>query len=187
MHNIQHAAFLLLFQYLGFISAAPTSNTAPDLTLFQPANAISNNSYTRNITLESLFTPIIYPIPSSTITLSLNPIPQFPLPPSNLSVCLLATSQRIHAHIRQHGDGPLAAVDDPFTSDPFPDINCRFSVWSMRTAGQSFLTYGTLGTVLSGLLEWMLWPDPHYLAVSFLIREEGRGVVGQGHVGSARR
>ena len=121
----------------------------------------------------------------------MNPRPDNPIPPDDLRTCLHATSIRVLDHIHQHGNGLLAKFDDPFKSDPFPDANCKFAIRSWQVTipqGRvTYLTYGMVYTVLRGLLEYMLFPDPHYYFISFTARDAERGTVGAGSVSTAHQ
>lgn len=51
----------------------------------------------------------------------------------------------------------------------------------------AYMTYGIVYTVLRGLLEYMLFPDPHYYSISFTVRDAERGTMGAGSVGTAHK
>lgn len=192
MYNVKLHTLCLL-PYLTTTFAAPTTD-ASALTLISPNGNFTNNNFsTPKVLLPNLplSETILLPIPDSTITLGLNPRPNQPIPPNDLSTCLYATSTRVLDYLLQHGDGPLARTDDPFKSDPFPDINCKFAVrsWHTRTpqGGFTYLRYSIVYTVLRGLLEYMLFPDPHYYSISFLVRDDEKGTVGVGSIGTVHR
>lgn len=44
------------------------------------------------------------------------------------------------------------------------------------------MTYGMLYEVLRGLMDFVLFPDPHYEGVVFLVEMRGKGAVGWGVV-----
>lgn len=181
---------LFLLQYFGATFAAPTSDALGPALFPEPAKFASNTSSTTKLALPDsppFSGTIPYHIPGSTVTLRLNPCPHLPIPPSDLRPCIYDTLTRVLDHIRQDGDGPLADIDNPYRSDPLPDVKCQFSLrsWhSMTPQGTkaTLITYGILHTVLSGLLEYMLFPDPHYYSMSFTVRTDERGAVGSGSV-----
>ena len=185
--------FLLLLRHLHKTLAAPMPDALGRTLLLKPTNSASNGSHMINLGLLNLLDlaeTIPYPIPDSTIILMMNPRPHKAIPPYDLSICLHSTSTRALDHIRQHGDGPLVDSDDPFASGPFPDANCKFAVRSWRVLTPegrvSYLTYGIVHTVLKGLLEYMLFPDPHCYFISFTVKDAQRGTVGAGSVGTAQ-
>lgn len=192
--NKLRLCYLFLLQHFDTTSAAPASD-ALGLTLFpSPANPSSNSSHTTHLALPNSppFTnTVIYPIGDSTITLLLNPREDRPIPPDDLGTCLLSTVTHVLGHLRQHGDGPLAGDDNPFKSDPLPNVNCTFAVRSwhgMTPQGRTtYLTYGMVYTVLRGLLDYMLFPDPHYYFISFTVRDDQMGPVGAGSIGTVHK
>ena len=54
------------------------------------------------------------------------------------------------------------------------DTNCKFAVrsWHVMTpqGRVTNLTYGVVYTALRGLAEYMLFPEPHCLFISFTVR-----------------
>lgn len=183
---------LFLLQYLDITFAAPASTpNALGLVLSPPpANSASNSSPTSNLALPNpppFSESIVYPIVDSTVSLLIHPRRHQPIPPDDLGTCLLSTSTRALDDIRRHGDGPLEPSDNPYMSDPLPDVNCKVSltswhVMSPQGSKVTLMTYGVVQTALRGLLEYMLFPDPHYYSLSFTVRDAQRGPVGAGSV-----
>lgn len=142
--------------------------------------------------------PIPYHIANSPLTLFLRP--DFSEPSfiwEDLSACIFYSALYVTSRIDSRGrDTVLRATDNPFLTPKFPDVECKFTVWSLPgpdPAGggvmMEHVTYGVVSDIVRGLKGYMWTPlgGGHLESVGFVVEHTEWGSIGTGRFSSQGR